>query len=186
MSWGYKGADANANSVEYPDLGLRMTKTASAPKIGAIERALLKISDGAFCAFYLVLIGFATLPAMSLLLGDAGSGWTVVPFLLSILLLLRIVPAVVRKLVPFSGAARDAWAVRRRAAKRYDSYQWGKLLWIGGGLAIYIAASGQFSPSRIVVCATCLLAGAAGMARWRAVSTDEKPALPAQKAQSAA
>src|SRR5262245_26267221 len=147
-----------------------MTKAASAPEVGAIERALLKISDGAFAAFYLVLIGVATLPAMSLLLGDAGSDWIVVPFLLSILLLLRIVPAVVRKLVPFSGATREAWAVRRRAAKQYDSYQWGKLLWIGVGLAIYITAAGQFSPSRIVVCATCLLAGTAGMVRWRAVS----------------
>ena len=163
-----------------------MTKTAGAPEIGAIERVLLKISDGAFGAFYLVLIGFATLPAMSLLLGDAGSGWIVAGFLLSVLLLLRIVPAVVRKLVPFSGATREAWAVRRRAAKRYDSYQWGKLLWIGVGLAIYITASGQFSPSRIVVCSTCLLAGTAGMVRWRAVSANGKPALPAGKAQSVA
>ena len=163
-----------------------MTKTASAPDIGAIERALLKISDGAFGAFYLVLIGVATLPAMSLLLGDVDPGWTVAPFLLSILLLLRIVPAIVRKFVPFSSATREAWAVRRRAAKRYDSYQWGKLLWIGVGLAIYITASGQFSSSRIVVCSTCLLAGTAGMVRWRAVSANGKPALPAEKAQRVA
>lgn len=164
-----------------------MAKTASAPQIGTIERVLLNIDDGAFGALYRVAIGFATLPAMSLLLGNDGSDWTVVPFLLSILLLLRIVPAVVRKLVPFSGAVREAWAVRRRTAKRYDSYQWRKLMWIGVGLALFTAVSGQFSPSRIVVCSTCLLAGAAGMVRWRAASANGKPArLPTEKAQSVA
>ena len=165
-----------------------MAGTASVPEIGTIARVLLNIDDGAFGTLYRVLIGFATLPAMSILLGNEGSDWRVVPFLLSILLLLRIVPAVIRKLVPFSGAIREVWAVRRRTAKRYDSYQWRKLTWIGVGLALYIAASGQFSPSRIVVCSTCLLAGIAGMVRWRSVSPNGRHAgLPTKKmAQSAA
>ena len=164
-----------------------MTGTASAPEIGTIARALLNIDDGAFGALYRALIGFATLPAMSILLGNDGSDWTVVPFLLSILLLLRIVPAVIRKLVPFSGAMREVWAVRRQTAKRYDSYQWRKLTWIGVGLALYITASGQFSPSLIVVCCTCLLAGIAGMVRWRSVSPNGNPAgSPPKMAQSVA
>ena len=164
-----------------------MAGTASAPEIGTIARVLLNIDDGAFGALYRVLIGFATLPAMSLLLGNDGSDWTVVPFLLSILLLLRIVPAVIRKLVPFSGAMREAWAVRRQTAKRYDSYQWRKLTWIGVGLALYIAASGQISLSRIVVCSACLLAGIAGMVRWHSVSPNGRHAgLPTKMAQSAA
>ena len=164
-----------------------MAGTASAPEIGTIARTLLNVDDGAFGALYRVSIGFVTLPAMSMLLGNDGSGWTVVPFLLSILLLLRIVPAVIRKLVPFSGAMREAWAVRRQTAKRYDSYQWRKLTWIGVGLALYIAATGQFSPSRIVVCSACLLAGIAGMVRWRSVSPNGRPAgLPPKMAQSVA
>jgi hypothetical protein len=164
-----------------------MAGTASTPEVGTIARVLLNIDDGAFGALYRVSIGFAILPAMSMLLGNDGSVWTVVPFLLSILLLLRIVPAVIRKLVPFSSAMRETWAERRRTAKRYDSYQWRKLTWIGVGLAIYIAASGQISPSRIVVCSTCLLAGIAGMARWRSVSPNGRPAgLPTKMAQSVA
>lgn len=156
------------------------------PQIRTIERFLLNIDDGAIGALYRVAIGFATLPAMSLLLGNDGSGWTVVPFLLSVLLLLRVIPALVRKLVPFPDAVQAVWAERRRMAKRYDSYQWRKLIWIGVGLALYIAVSGQFSPSRIVVCSTCLLAGAAGMVRWRAVSANDQFARSrTEKAQSA-
>ena len=163
-----------------------MAGSASAP-VGTIAKVLLNIDDGAFGALYRVAIGFATLPAMSILLRNDGSDWTVVPFLLSILLLLRIVPAVIRKLMPFSDAMREVWAVRRRTAKRYDSYQWRKLMWIGVGLVLYTAASGRFSPSQIVVCSTCLLAGMAGMMRWRSVAPNGKRAgLPTKVAQSVA
>jgi hypothetical protein len=158
-----------------------MARTASAPPIGAVERVLLAIDDDAFGALSRVAIGFATLPAMSLLLGSNISDWTVVPFLLSILLLLRLVPAVVRKLVPFSGAVQEAWAVRRRLAKQYDSYQWRKLMWIGIGLALYTAVSGQFSAARVVVCSACLLAGMVGMLRWRLVSADVEHAKVARE-----
>jgi hypothetical protein len=164
-----------------------MANTASAPQIGAVERLLLAIDDDALGALYRVAIGFATLPAMSLLLGSDVSDWIVVPFLLSIFLLLRIVPAVIRKLVPFSDAVQEAWAVRRRLAKQYDSYQWRKLMWIGIGLALYTAVSGQFSVSRIVVCSACLLAGVVGMVRWRAVCADgEHARLAREKAAGAA
>jgi hypothetical protein len=149
-----------------------MSNAASAPGMEAIERALLHLDIGAAGALYRVAIGFATLPTMSLFLGSDGSDWTVVPFLLSILLLLRIVPAVVRKLMPFSRAAQEAWAARRRTAKQYDSYQWRKLLWIGLGLALYTAISGHLSTSPIVICAFCLVAGAAGTLRWHAVSAN--------------
>src|SRR5262245_60654768 len=100
---------------------IRMAKTASAPQVGAIDRVLLSVDDGAFSAINRVVIGFAIVPAMSFLLGNDGSDWTVVPFLLSILLLLRIVPIVFRKLVPFSSVVQDAWAARRQKAKHYDS-----------------------------------------------------------------
>jgi hypothetical protein len=150
-----------------------MTKTASTPPLRTIEAGLLHFDQGAFGALYRVAIGFLTVPAMSLLLGDGVSEWTVVLALLSVLLLLRIVPAVVRKLVAFSRPLQDAWSARRRLAKRYDSYQWRKLFWIGVGLSLFTVLSGQFSPVRIVVCSISLLAGAAGMATWHAVSTGE-------------
>lgn len=151
-----------------------MAESPSAPQIGTIDRFLLNIDDGAIGALIRVAIGFATLPAMSFLLGNDGSDWAVVPFLLTILLLLRIVPALLRKLIRFSDTVREIWAKRRRIAKQYDSYQWRKLIWIGIGLALYMAVLGQFSLPLIVVCATCLLAGAAGMVTWRAVSANDR------------
>jgi hypothetical protein len=151
-----------------------MTNTLSAQQASPIERMILSIDDGAFGALYRTAIGFATLPAISLLLGRDHADWVIVPFLLAILLLLRIIPAIIRKLLPFSGAARDIWTARRRVAKRHDSYQWRKLTWIAVGLSLYTAISGQISAARIILCAVCLLAGLAAELKWRAVSGNVK------------
>jgi hypothetical protein len=151
-----------------------------------LERALVNLDDGALGALYRVAIGFLTLPVMYLLLGNDTSDWAVVPFLMLVLLLLRILPAIIRKLIPFSNAAREAWAARRSAAKRYDSYQWRKLLWIGVGLALWTAVSGQGSLVPVLVSSVCLLAGAAAEMRWRAVSTAGRFSRPPKgKAQGA-
>ena len=111
---------------------------------------------------------------MRLLLGSDGSDWTLVPFLLLVLLLLRVGLAVVRKVVPFSAELQEAWSVRRRKAKLYDSYQWRKLMWIGAGLALYVAVSGQYGPVQIALSMFCLITGAGATVRWRAVAADSK------------
>ena len=112
-----------------------------------------------------------TLPAMSLLWDETRSGWLLIPLLLVILLMLRVVPAAIRRLAPFSDRARTIWVERRQIAKRYDSYQWQKLFWIGVGLALYTVFSHQYLFSRIVVLLACLLSGALGLARWRVVAS---------------
>jgi DMSO reductase anchor subunit len=164
-----------------------MTSTIDAQQLGSVERVLLKVDEGAFGALCRVIVGFATLPSMSLLMGSDRPDWALIPYLLLILLLLRIVPTIVRNLVQFPAVLREAWATRRRTAKRYDSYQWRKLLWIGVGLAVYMAVLDEPSAVPVMVCAVCLLAGAAGMARWHAVSSDAAPArAPMAKTESAA
>jgi hypothetical protein len=164
-----------------------MPKNEGAPKIAVDDKLLLSLDEGAFGALYRVLIGFATIPAVRLLLGSDGSDWAVVLFLLLVLLLLRVGLAVVRKVVPFSAELREAWSVRRRNAKLYDSYQWRKLMWIGAGLALYIAVSGQYRPVEIALSMFCLIAGAAATVRWRAVAADSKfPKPTARKIKSAA
>ncbi|HXF52637.1 MAG TPA: hypothetical protein VNK52_00805 [Hyphomicrobiaceae bacterium] len=156
-----------------------MATPPSAPQIGAIERFLLEIDEGVFGALYRAIIGFAALPAMRLLLGDGASDWFIVPFLLAILLALRLVPAVLRKLLAFSQPVQEVWAARRRLAKQYDSYQWRKLLWIGVGLALYTALSGQFSTGGLATSAFCILGGALGTVRWWAVAAANNEAQPA-------
>jgi hypothetical protein len=151
-----------------------MAKATSTPQLPTTDRVLLAIDDGVLGALGRVVIGFATLPAMLLLLGGGASDWMLIPFLLLVLLLLRGVPAVIRKLVPFSDRVKEVWTARRRLAKLCDSYQWRKLLWIGVGLALYITAFGQLSPARIAVSSACILAGVAGTARWQVVAINDR------------
>jgi hypothetical protein len=144
------------------------------PKVGTIDKFLLSLDEGPFGALYRVAIGFVVTPAMRLLLGKDDSSWTLVPFLLLVLMLLRVGLAVVRKVAPFSEELQEAWSVRRRTAKAYDSYQWRKLVWIGAGLACYVAASGRYGPIQMALSMFCLVAGVSATVRWSVVSADGK------------
>jgi hypothetical protein len=77
------------------------------------------------------------------------------------------VPAILRKILPFSAAARTVWAERRQMAKRVDSYQWRKLFWIGMGLGLFTLQSGHRFPALLGLTFGCLAAGAIGLATWR-------------------
>jgi hypothetical protein len=151
-----------------------MLKVESAPRRGRAEEYLLGLDEGVFGALYRVAIGFMTIPAMWLLLGRDGSSWTLVPFLLAVLFLLRLGTAVLRKVVPISAELREAWSVRRRIAKLYDSYQWRKLLWIGVGLALYVVVSGHYRTVAVGLALFCLFSGAVATVRWRAVAGDSR------------
>lgn len=163
-----------------------MRKNESRSKVGVVDRLLLRLDEGACGVLYRVLIGFTIIPAMRLLLGSDASDLTLVPFLLLVLLLLRVVLVVVRKVVPFSEELRDAWSVRRRTAKLYDSYQWRKLMWIGAGLALHIAVSGQYRPVQIALSMFCLVTGAVAMVRWHAVASDRKLPKPTARSNKSA
>jgi hypothetical protein len=156
------------------------------PKTAKMDKFVLNLDEGTFGALYRGLIGFAIIPAMQLLLWRGGSDWALAPFLLLVLLLLRLGLAVVRKVAPFSGELQEAWSVRRRTAKLYDSYQWRKLMWIGAGLACYVAVSGRYGPVPIALSAFCLVTGASATVRWRVVSADSGyPKPTARKIKSA-
>ena len=149
---------------------MQSTKTTS--MLGS-DDLWLNLDDGVLGALYRAVIGFATIPAMRLVLGRDGSDWSLVPFLLLILLLLRVGAAVARKVLPFSQELREAWSVRRRIAKRYDSYQWRKLMWVGIGIASYLVISGHYATIPMWLSMFCIATGAAASMRWRAISTDD-------------
>src|SRR5436309_1796480 len=150
-----------------------MRKRECASKVGTVDKFLLSLDEGAFGALYRMLIGLVTIPAWRLLLGSEGSDWTLAPFLLLVLLLLRVALAAVRKLVPFSAEVVEAWSVRRRTAKLYDSYQWRKLIWFGAGLASYVMVSGRYYwPMEVALSMFCLFSGAGATLKWRAVVAD--------------
>lgn len=160
-----------------------MQQTTHSENMKSVERLLVGFDTRPWDMLYRVLIGLATLLIESrfVMSGIADSDWLLVPVLLAVFLALRVVPVVVRKLVPFSKSAQGVWAQRRTMAKRYDSYQWQKLLGFGIGLALYTAISGQLLTARIAVSTFCLVCGAVGTIIWRKTSEQINAARKAAK-----
>lgn len=134
------------------------------------EKLLLAITTFPWDATYRTLIGFFIVPVMSTMWPHTHLDWAVLPFLSGLLLLLRVVSAFLRRILPFSEAIRRRWADQRLIGKRFDSYQWQKLFGIGLGLAAYTLWSRQFLTARIVVSLFCLLSGAVGLVIWRTIA----------------
>lgn len=135
-----------------------------------IEQLLIGLETSPWRILYRVILGFVTLAIFARWQAGWRPEWLLGALLLAILLALRVVPAVVRKLLPFSQATQQIWAKHRRLAKRYDSYQWQKLWAFGAGLAAYILISQQFSSSRMLISGACLAGGFVGAIRWHAVT----------------
>jgi hypothetical protein len=133
-----------------------------------LEDSLIHLDELPWGALYRMAVGFSILPAFALAFGRNASGVALAAFFLAVLFLLRLVPGVVRRLLRFSQVAQSTWQTRRQMAKRYDSYQWQKLFWIGLGLAASMAVSGDLRTSRVMLTSICLSAGAAGLVFWRA------------------
>jgi hypothetical protein len=132
----------------------------------SLEKMLLAIEEYPWVIVYRTAVGFILLPLFGVL--PVTSHIISLPlFFVSALSVLKIGPAILRRLISFSEQAESTWAARRQFAKRYDSYQWRKLRWIGVGLAGYLGVSGDRRPDAVALSIFCLLAGAAGAAVWR-------------------
>jgi len=132
-----------------------------------IEKLLIAAEELPWSSFYRAVIGFLLLPAFFILKGDAGSFPGFVLFFIAVLVCLRVIPMILRRLLPFSAEARGLWAERRILAKRFDSYQWQKLLGIALGLCSYLCVSRRFSPPLLGLAAACLICGVLGSFFWR-------------------
>jgi hypothetical protein len=131
------------------------------------ERAILKLEQPPLGALYRAAIGFVALPAFSQLVTTAASSWSLWAWFLSLLVALRIGPLAIRKLVPFSAEVKELWSARRRMAKRFDSFQWQKLLWFGVGMIAYAIAGGEMPTGGWALSAFCVVAGSLGLLVWR-------------------
>jgi hypothetical protein len=131
----------------------------------AVERMLLQLECSPWHAIHRVAIGFAILAVYHGL--PFARDWRLLLLTFAaVLLSLRIAPAIARRVLPFSVAAQAAWAERRRLGKRYDAYQWRKLLWIGVGMVIWLLLPGSFSPAPAALTAVCVVGGGIGAWRW--------------------
>jgi|SRR3954451_14385533 hypothetical protein len=138
------------------------TSSSVTPWPGLLEKA-------PWYAIYRIALGAAFLPVLSRLFGPAVSARALFISFLAVLALLRVAPALIRHIIPFSKAVQDVWFKQRMLAKRYDSYQWRKLFWIGVGMAAYLASVPQRAVPQAGLAVFCLISGALGLFCWARV-----------------
>lgn len=115
---------------------------------------------------YRVAIGYGVMPSAMWVYGAMPSLGQLFTALLVILVSLRIIPGVLRRVMPFDREVKNIWAERRALAKRYDSYQWQKLFGIGVGWAVYLFLHKRTSGAPVALAGACVIAGALGMIFW--------------------
>jgi hypothetical protein len=135
-----------------------------------LERYLVELDSGPSSAVSRVALGLCIPPVFRALSGGSDQIWIDVALFLALLIGLRVIPAVLRKVLPFSAEAKKVWLDRRQIAKRYDSYQWQKLLWIGVGLLPYGVVGGGLKIGETVLTVICLIGGGAGWLIWRRIN----------------
>jgi hypothetical protein len=126
-------------------------------------------------AFFRIAIGYWFMD-VHLSSAQHVAGWNLVGWFIALLLALRVIPAIVRKLLPFSPEANAIWAQRRMLAKRFDSFQWQKLLWFGVGMWGCMLAARRVERPVALLALFCVVGGGLGMARWRRIASDHAAA----------
>ena len=135
-----------------------------------LERILVELDSGPSSAVSRVALGLCIPPVFRALSGGRDQIWIDLVLFLALLIGLRVGPAVLRKLLPFSTEAKQIWLDRRQIAKLHDSYQWQKLFWVGLGLLPYAVVDGGLRTGEWVLTVICLVGGAAGLLIWRRIN----------------
>jgi len=142
-------------------------KTSPSAQLPAYEGIMPLIDQYPWGALYRIGLGYVIPLLYYRIFSKEDSGWFLVLWFLCFLIALRVLPAVLRKLLPFTREARAIWIERREIAKRYDSYQWRKLIWFGTGMACYVAISGAWDGIVGALTAFCIIGGGLGFVFWR-------------------
>ena len=132
-----------------------------------LEPFLIALDSGPWSAIWRVALGLSIPPIFRALSGGGDAVWTALALFIGLLVVLRVVPAVLRRALPFSVEAKEIWAEQRNIAKRHDSYQWQKLFWIGLGLLPYVIIGDGLKNGELLMTFICLIGGGAGLLLWR-------------------
>jgi hypothetical protein len=135
----------------------------------SIEHLLSKIETKPWSALYRGAVGFALPGIFHALCESCDSIWITSVMFLGFLVALRGIPLLLRLALPFSAELKTIWASQRSISKKFDSFAWQKLLWIGLGFLLNAAVIGGLRSSEIAVMLFCLIGGGAGLWRWRMV-----------------
>jgi hypothetical protein len=142
------------------------------PPPHAIERWLVRADAMPWGAFFRIAIGYEFVNVHLSSSAQHALGWNLVAWFIVLLVALRVIPAILRKLLPFSPEANAIWAQRRMLAKRFDSFQWQKLLWFGVGMLACMLASRRVERPVALLALFCVVGGGLGMALWRRNAND--------------
>jgi hypothetical protein len=137
------------------------------------DRILLSIETFPLDILYRVVIGFGLMPGYVYLLAIAGWRDTttlLALYLLAVLVALRVIPALLRAVLPISREVRQAWAERRALAKAYDSFQWRKLLGLGLGSLAWLGMNHSLRSDALSFACFFAVAGFAGQLVWLRLS----------------
>lgn len=128
------------------------------------ERIVVRFDLFPMGALFRGAIGYALVPAFYYFANPRTPDWRILPWFLVVLGGLKVGSAVLRRL--FSTPVQAVWFRRRDIAKRFDSYQWRKLLWFGLGMAVYIVYSGDSDFVLVAMSAAEIVAGCLGEFVW--------------------
>jgi len=155
-------------------------------QIGFAGRMVLALETPPWDSGYRMLIGYGVMPAYLQLAGANRAPWKLFVFFLAVLVALRIVPGVLRRVLPFSREVKTVWAERRALARRYDSYQWRKLFGLGLGWILYLLVAGKAQDVPLFLGVACTASGALGQLFWfkrsKTLTAHASPAAPAASA----
>jgi hypothetical protein len=133
---------------------------------GASVRAVEKLLLEPWQSIFRIAYGFCLPLVITRWRGEDIPWWEWALLFLVALVLLRVLPMGPRKVLPFSKALKSVWFDQRQLAKRYDSYQWAKLLWIGIGIGAHAAYAGRLRAQEGTLALACILAGGLGTMMW--------------------
>jgi hypothetical protein len=142
-----------------------------AQPLTSLELVLVGIDGRISGAIVRVALGLAMPPLFRASTGGYDPIWGFPVFFVAVLVALRVVPALLRFVLPFSREVKGIWAERRAIAKRYDSYQWQKLFWFGLGLLPHAIIARGGREAELIVTIICLIGGSIGLFVWRRVSS---------------
>ena len=137
-----------------------------------LERFLVRLDSGSWAVVSRVMLGLAIAPICRAIAGSHDEVWVELALFIALLIGLRVIPALLRGVLPFSAETRAIWFQRRQIAKLYDSYQWQKLFWVGLGLLAFDIIGGPQAGEQVIT-AFCLIGGGAGLA---ALAAEARPA----------
>ena len=132
-----------------------------------LERLLVKLDSWPWNMVWRFGLGLSLPPIFHALAGYNAPVWVPLALFLCFLIGLYVVSVLLRHALPFSFEAKAIWSERRKTARRHDSFQWQKLLWVGFGLVANAILVGGLKEGELLLTLICLIGGGAGLFFWR-------------------